>query len=345
MLTQKLEKSDTLNIYDVSEKAGVSIATVSRVLNGNERVSEKTREKVLAVMEECGYTPNAFARGLGLNTMNTIGVMCADSSYPYQAKAIYYIEQNLRANGYDCILCCTGDALERRKECMELLLTKKVDGIILVGSSFVYDKKSDNKYILDAAKQIPVIILNADMDAPNVYCIITDDVRSMEEAGRFLLKNKEEVLYLYNAHSNSGKRKIQGFKNACKKSGVNVTEERIRYFDGYHEDIPAVAELLGKIKEEGIHFSGILCSDDSLAMGALRYAWEHKLRVPEDLEVIGYGDSMLVNCCNPGLTSVDTKEEVMCQNLVDTLLQILQGKEMPQKQVFYGKLVLRGTTK
>ena len=106
-----------------------------------------------------------------------------------------------------------------------------------------------------------------------------------------------------------------------------------------------MAELLGKIKEEGIHFSGILCSDDSLAMGALRYAWEHKLRVPEDLEVIGYGDSMLVNCCNPGLTSVDTKEEVMCQNLVDTLLQILQGKEMPQKQVFYGKLVLRGTTK
>ena len=334
-----------MNIYDVSEKAGVSIATVSRVLNGNERVSERTREKVLAVMEECGYTPNAFARGLGLNTMKTIGVMCADSSYPYQAKAIYYIEQNLRANGYDCILCCTGDALERKKECMELLLTKKVDGIILVGSSFVYDKKSENKYIADAAKQIPVMILNADMDAPNVYCIITDDVKSMEEAGKFLLKDKKEVLYLYNAHSNSGKRKIQGFKNACKKSGVNISEGRICYFDGYHEDIPAVAELLNRIRQEGIEFSGILCSDDSLAMGALRFAWENNIKVPEELQVIGYGDSMLVNCCNPGLTSVDTKEEVMCQQLTDTLLQILQGKEMPQKLVFNGKLVLRGTTR
>ena len=334
-----------MNIYDVSEKAGVSIATVSRVLNGNERVSERTREKVLAVMEECGYTPNAFARGLGLNTMKTIGVMCADSSYPYQAKAIYYIEQNLRANGYDCILCCPGDALERKKECMELLLTKKVDGIILVGSSFVYDKKSENKYIADAAKQIPVMILNADMDAPNVYCIITDDVKSMEEAGKFLLKDKKEVLYLYNAHSNSGKRKIQGFKNACKKSGVNISEERIRYFDGYHEDIPAVAELLNRIRQEGIEFSGILCSDDSLAMGALRFAWENHLKVPEELQVIGYGDSMLVNCCNPGLTSVDTKEEVMSQQLTDTLLQILQGKEKPQKLVFNGKLVLRGTTR
>ena len=334
-----------MNIYDVSEKAGVSIATVSRVLNGNERVSERTREKVLAVMEECVYTPNAFARGLGLNTMKTIGVMCADSSYPYQAKAIYYIEQNLRANGYDCILCCTGDALERKRECMELLLTKKVDGIILVGSSFVYDKKSENKYIADAAKQIPVMILNADMDAPNVYCIITDDVKSMEEAGKFLLKDKEDILYLYNAHSNSGKRKIQGFKNACKKSSVNISEERIRYFDGYHEDIPAVAKLLNRIRQEGIEFSGILCSDDSLAMGALRFAWENNIKVPEELQVIGYGDSMLVNCCNPGLTSVDTKEEVMCQQLTDTLLQILQGKEMPQKLVFNGKLVLRGTTR
>ena len=190
------------------------------------------------------------------------------------------------------------------------------------------------------------MILNADIDASNVYCVITDDVKSMEEAGRFLMNtSKEDILYLYNANSNSGKRKIQGFKSACKKSGIKIGEERIRYFDGYHEDIPKVAEFLDEIYSEGIFFSSILCSDDALAMGALRFAWEHNLRVPEDLQVIGYGDSMLVNCCNPGLTSVDTKEEAMCQTLVDSLLQILQGKEIPQKQVFYGNLVLRGTTK
>ena len=133
--------------------------------------------------------------------------------------------------------------------------------------------------------------------------------------------------------------------SACKKAGIEIGENRIRYFDGYHEDIPKVAEVLDVIHKEGIEFKSILCSDDALAMGALRYAWEHKLKVPEELQVIGYGDSMLVNCCNPGLTSVDTKEEAMCQTLVDSLLQILQGKEIPQKQVFYGKLVLRGTTK
>ena len=93
-----------MNIYDVSEHAGVSIATVSRVLNGNPNVSEKTREKVLKVMDELGYTPNVFARGLGLNTMRTIGIMCSDSSDPYLAGAIYYLERGLRAHGYDAIL-------------------------------------------------------------------------------------------------------------------------------------------------------------------------------------------------------------------------------------------------
>ena len=89
-----------MTIYDISEKAGVSIATVSRVLNGSSSVSEKTRRKVLDIIEQCGYTPNAFARGLGLNTMKTIGILCADSSDIHLAKAVYHIERMLlRAGG------------------------------------------------------------------------------------------------------------------------------------------------------------------------------------------------------------------------------------------------------
>ena len=104
-----------MNIYDVSKRAGVSIATVSRVLNGNPNVSEKTRTKVLAIMDELGYTPNVFARGLGLGTMKTIGIMCSDSSDPYLANAIYHLEQQLRGNGYDSLLCCTGSSLENKR--------------------------------------------------------------------------------------------------------------------------------------------------------------------------------------------------------------------------------------
>ena len=97
-----------MNIYDISRRAGVSIATVSRVLNNSPHVSENTRKKVMAVIEGCGYVPNAFARGLGLNSMQTIGLLCPDASDPYLAQALAFLERAFRSQGYDCLLTCTG---------------------------------------------------------------------------------------------------------------------------------------------------------------------------------------------------------------------------------------------
>lgn len=119
-----------LTIYDISKRAGVSIATVSRVLNGSDLVSAKTRQRVLAVMEECGYTPNIFARGLGLNTMKTVGLLCANVSDPPIARAVFFLQRFLRQAGYDCMLLCTEDDLEVRQKYMELMLNKRVDAMI-----------------------------------------------------------------------------------------------------------------------------------------------------------------------------------------------------------------------
>lgn len=158
-----------MNIYDISKKAGVSIATVSRVLNGNDKVSEKTRQKVLSVMEEESYRPNAFARGLGLNTMKTIGILCADSSDSYLASAVYYLEQELRRFGYDALLCCTGYELEQKQKYLEILLSKRVDAIILAGSTFIEQTNKNNEYLCLAARKVPIILLNGHLDAPGIY--------------------------------------------------------------------------------------------------------------------------------------------------------------------------------
>ena len=97
-----------MNIYDIAKLANVSIATVSRVVNNSTKVSPKTKEKVLAVMKENEYTPNAFARGLGLGSMKTVGIICPNIDDIYMAKAVSYLERNLHAHGYDCILGCSG---------------------------------------------------------------------------------------------------------------------------------------------------------------------------------------------------------------------------------------------
>lgn len=334
-----------MTIYDISEKAGVSIATVSRVLNGSSRVSEKTRQKVLAVMQECDYTPNAFARGLGLNTMKTIGILCADSSDLYLAKAIYYIERKLRASGYDSILCCSGYDLETKQSAMNLLLTKKVDGIILVGSNYIYENDADNKYIEEAAAQIPIMLLNAALEAPNVYSVLLDDYHSMYDATQQMLNSGiTDPLYFYCSASYSGKKKLAGFLDAMRDHNCPVPAEQIQFFSGSHEDIPAMAAQLLKLHTDGLTFHGVIAADDTLALAAVKYAKAAGLLIPQDLAVIGYNNSMLATCCDPELTSIDNKLETLCQHLITTLMGVLGGNEMPKKTIFSGELIRRGTT-
>lgn len=334
-----------MTIYDISEKAGVSIATVSRVLNGSKNVSDKTRRKVLDVIDRYEYTPNAFARGLGLNTMKTIGVMCADSSDLYLARAVYYIEQKLRANGYDSLLCCTGYALESKIASMNLLLTKKVDGIILAGSNFAYEKESENKYITDAAAQIPVMLLNAALDIPNVYSVVSDDFTSMYKATLQMIQSgTEDILYFYNSNSYSGRRKLAGYLAAMEEKGCGGGA-LTQFYQGSHEDIHAMTDYLKGLRENGLIFHGVIASDDSLALAAVKYARENKYRIPEDFSVLGYNNSMLTICCEPELTSIDNKLEILCQHLITTLLGVLEGNEMPKKTVFSGEIIKRGTTR
>ncbi len=335
-----------VTIYDISEKANVSIATVSRVLNGSEKVKPKTKQKVLDAIKEYGYTPNAFARGLGLNSMNTIGLMCADSSDLYLAKAIYYIEQNLRSKGYNSILCCTGYELESKKDALSLLLSKRVDSIIMIGSSYVENDDSNNDYIREAASQIPIMLLNADFDYPNVYCTLCDDFKGMMTATSYLLnKGLDQILYLQNADTYSSTKKLTGFQTALIQWNKLANPDYLAYYRGQKEDLDAISKFIEEhISEKNIPVNAILASDDILAHGAYKYLKRNGKRIPEDVAVIGYNNSLLAHCSAPELSSVDNKLETLCDQLSKTLVQVLSEREMPLKTIISGELILRDST-
>lgn len=334
-----------MTIYDISKMAGVSIATVSRVLNGNTNVTPKTKKKVLDVIEQSGYTPNAFARGLGLNSMNTIGILCADSSDLYLAKAIYHIERNLRAGGYNSILCCTGYDLENKKNSLNLIISQKVDSVIMVGSNFIESEDSDNQYIRDAAGQVPIMLLNADFDCPNVYCTLCDDFKAMQEVTLGLIdRGIEDILYLYNSKSYSGMKKLSGFQSAHLMRDLPLEKKFQQFYSGGRDDIDGVCQFLNQLKDKGLIFHAVIASEDILAIAAMKYAQLNNFSIPKDLSVIGYNNSLLALCCEPELTSVDNRLESICQQLVKTLIDTLNGNEMPQKTIFSGELMKRGTT-
>ncbi len=334
-----------MNIYDISDKAGVSIATVSRVINGNTYVSDKTRKKVLDVIEECGYTPNAFARGLGLNTMRTVGIMCADSSDPYIASAIYYLEQELRQNDYDALLCCTGFDLPEKEKYMGILLSKRTDAIILVGSNFVEEDDHKNQYIREAAKTVPIVIINGALNGENIYCTLCDDYHAVLEATKALQSSgHENILYLYNSHSYSGSKKLSGYLAAMdfEGKGRQKKEDYVQYFYG---SIPDVKNHLNSLKQKGIQFDAVITSDDSLAIGALKYAKENRLSVPGQLSIIGYNNSIISQCSDPELTSIDNKLEAVCNNCIGALMGVLLGQQVPLRTVFSAEIIKRETTR
>lgn len=332
-----------INIYDVSNKAGVSIATVSRVLNGNSRVSDKTRDKVLNAMKELDYTPNVFARGLGLNTMKTIGIMCIDSSDIYLANAVYYLEQELRKYNYDSILCCTGKDYDNKKSYLELLMSKRVDGIILAGSQFVENTEAyTNDYIINAAREIPIVLVNGYLDAPNIYSVMCNDEDAVYKATKLLINNNHRnIVYLYTSTSYSGVNKYHGYLKAMKESGISLP-------DDYHhlcgKNISHARDYLVSLHDKGFRFDAVMTSDDSLAAGAVKYAHTHNIRIPEDMEVIGYNNSVISLCTEPELTSIDSKVEELSSCAVSVLMKVLSGEDADNHSVIAADIIKRNTT-
>lgn len=339
------DKNKKITIYDISKRSGVSIATVSRVLNGAKNVNPDTREMVEDVMREMGYKPNAFARGLGLDTMKTIGILCADSSDTYLAKAVYYIEEQLRENNYDSLLCCTGYDPENKRKAMDLLISKKVDAAILVGSNFLEPTKQGTKYIRDAAEDIPVMLLNAFYEYPNVYSVYCDDCTAMEQVTESLIASgRKKILYLYNSRSYSGIKKIEGFSRAYEKRKKEPPKQYMQYCACEREDIAGVIDFLNRLWSSGLHFDAIIGAEDVLAVAALKFVLSKGLKCPDDIAVAGYNNSLLATLTQPAITSVDNKLKPMCRQLVENLLGVLAGRVMPRKSEYSGEIIVREST-
>lgn len=328
-----------MNIYDIAERAGVSIATVSRVLNNSPNVSEKTKEKVLRVMEDEGYTPNIFARGLGLNSIKIIGVLCTDVADIYYAKAVSVIESSLRKHGFDSMLYCTGPHLEDKIQAMESLLSKRVDALILVGSTF--KEKEDNSHIQKIAEQIPVIIINGLIELDNTYCIICDEYNAMiDNVCKLHAKGNQNIAYLYDVETSSSAQKLSGYKKGLEQCNLSYNKDWVIKVP---LDLKIVESHVDNLLNLPHPPSAILASEDLLAIGAIKAITKRGYRIPEDISIIGFNNSILCECVSPTLSSVDNMVEVLCSQAISTLTDVLDGKNVPAKLVISSKLVERET--
>ncbi|MBR1470178.1 MAG: LacI family DNA-binding transcriptional regulator [Lachnospiraceae bacterium] len=332
-----------MNIYDIAEMAKVSIATVSRVVNGSDKVSEKTRKKVMAVIEEVGYTPNVFAQGLGLNTMHTIGLLVPTISDLYMSSAVYYLEEKLAKYGYDCILGCSGFELEGKQRQTDMILSKHVDALILVGSTYAGngERVEDTDYIREAAEQVPVFVVNGNVQGENVFVTVNDDVKAVYDVTVQMIEHgHERILFLTDSQSYSAIKKRMGYEKALEDHRIPFRPELEMHVEN---TVHAVRDLLQNCN---VAFDAVIASNDEIAVGALKYASKKGILVPDEIAIVGYNNSSIGIACEPELTSIDNHIEQICHETVERLIAVIERKEknLEHKIVIPCELVKRGTT-
>ena len=313
-----------MNIYQIAEKAGVSIATVSRVLNNSPAVSEKTREKVLKIIEEDQYHPNAFARGLMLDSMKLVGVICTDVSDLFIAQTLSILQGELRNRNYDTLLFCVGNNQQTTTKHLRYLQSKHVDAIFLIGSTF--SDTTDKQKLGEIAQDIPIIMINGFVDAQGIYAVCSEDAEAAARVtDRLCQKGLRNCVLLYDSMTQGTKRKVEGFRKGLAQNGIELKGEQL-VFAG--ETLQSSMETVEKLVAEGRAPDAVIATSDVLAAGAIQAFHKHSLQ----RSVIGFDNTILCQCLVPSLTSIDLHMEKACDTAIQILDRLMEKK--PCEQIY-----------
>lgn len=308
-----------VNIYDIACMAGVSTATVSRVLNNSGHVSEASRRKVEEVIAREGYIPNAFAHSLTTKNSHTIGIICPVISDSNHAYPVAELSRLLRDNGFEILLISTPSNIESKRPYLISLINRQVDAAIVIGCSCTEQETKDFQY---AAKHVPLFVVNGRIDGENIFCTLCDEEKAACEMVRqFVSMGRKRVLYLYDSETYSGHMKLNGYQKGMKfYSDTEPTAVQIRS-SGTSSFYQTVDTVRGMLKDNT--FDAVLTADDSLAVGAAKALAEAGR---EPVPMIGFNNTILSRCATPEVSSVDNRMKQQCELTVQTLLNVLKGK-------------------
>jgi LacI family transcriptional regulator len=286
-------------IYEVSELAGVSVATVSRVVNDSGRVSEKTRVKVLAAMTDLGYRPNSIAQALASNRSNCVGVLVSELHGPFYGAMLSSIEQTLRSAGKFVIFAAGHSNAAKEKEGIRFLISRNCDALIL------HVEALSDQYLVEHSNQaVPFVIVNRRVPGLADHCISLNNARGGYLATRLLLQlGHRDIAYVSGPLSwGDARERLAGHKHALEEADVPF-DERLLYEGDYRESggVQGLNRLLDKV----VPFTAVVCANDEMAAGAMSVARDRGLGVPDDLSIVGFDNAPLARYLYPKLSTVD----------------------------------------
>mgnify|MGYP005989673435 CR=1 FL=1 len=324
-------------IYEVSELAGVSLATVSRVMNNNAKVSEKTRTKVLQAMDELGYRPNSIAQSLASNRTNSVGVLVSELHGGFFGFIMDGIENELRlANKH--IIITTGHSDEaQEKSAIEFLISRKCDALILLTDSVPDD------YLVSISKTIPTVLVNRKVDEIAQNCISLNNEHGGYLATKALInKGHTNIAYIAGPDwKDDSHDRLVGHQRALKEHNLPYQTELFFQgdfnegsgFDGFNELHAAPTK-----------FTAIACGNDEMASGAMKAARKQGLTLPTDLSIVGFDNNMFASYLYPELTTIDNSAYLMGKMATDIILKnVYKQDDIAIQNVFEPKLITRNS--
>ena len=330
-----------VTIEEIARMADVSKATVSRVLNEREGVGEVTRKRVWRVIEETGYNPSLLAKGIVTSKTKILGMVVPDITNPFFSELIRYVEHYAGLGDYSVFVCCTDGRPEREEQYLRTLIVKRVDGVILVGSS----DQPGNMHGRLKKYGIPCVLLDRRMSFEHSACIAVNNEYALYYMTEYLIHHgNKRIAFLSGGRglSSSAERK-EGYIQALKQYRIPIDERLILMGDYTMESGYMLAKQL---YEKQIGFTAILAGSDIMAVGVLKALREEKRNVPEDVEVIGFDNIEICTAINPALSTVEQPVSEMGEYGVKILLNLIEGKEPPKRRLrLKPRFVFRETTK
>ncbi|MFC4769343.1 LacI family DNA-binding transcriptional regulator [Effusibacillus consociatus] len=330
-------------IRDVAKAAGVSITTVSRVLNQYTDVNPKTRQKVLKVVEKMGYQPNSVARSLVMNRTQTVGLVVSDltksrSGHHFLFDVLCGINDRAQEMGYDLVLFSTSPTAQKKTTYMDFVRQRRVDGVVMMGI------RLDDPYTHEVVEaSIPSVLIDVPLTSKTCSYVASDNVAGARIAVEHLLSQGHRHIGFVNGHQQAAvaQERLAGYTQALAGAGVKFISDYVYYGNFEQED---GAQGVQSLKKKHPEISAVFFASDLMAIGAIKYIQSEGGQVPKDLSIVGFDDIALASLMQPALTTVRQMRYEMGKSAVDTLIRMLENGETGRGVVLPPELIVRETT-
>lgn len=336
-----------MTIADIAKRAGVSKATVSRVLNERpEGVGAETRARIRQILSETGFQPSGVARGLATGRSRSVGLIIPDITNPFHPLLVRGVEDVLSRAGYSLFLCNAARDIVKEKEYVRVLLEKGVDGVILNSA----ESDCDCQLELIEARGVPVVLLDRviEGETPRVGVFVDNREGARQAADHLFSRADCRLLFLNGpADLSQSVQRLAGVVDVLQARGLPPDQLTVLHGDySIDSGFRLTGDWLDRAGGVKPPFSALFACNDLMAVGALRALKRRGIRVPDEVEVIGFDDIELAELVDPPLSTVSQPALEMGAQSAERLLRLIEAKaERPETVVLMPRLILRGTTR